>query len=176
MLIAVVGPSGAGKDALIAAARTALAGDPEFVFPKREITRPAGGDEPFVSVDEASFEARRRVGAYAFSWRANGFGYGAPAAAARQALAGKRVVVNVSRAILPLIRARFGERRIILVEAARQTVAERLKARGRESEAEIADRLSRFDAGEVAGDDVVVVRNDGPFEEAVAAFIAALLA
>jgi ribose 1,5-bisphosphokinase PhnN len=40
-LLAVVGPSGAGKDTLIARARTRLAGDPMIVFPLRIVTRAA---------------------------------------------------------------------------------------------------------------------------------------
>src|SRR6478735_7400513 len=42
MLIGVVGPSGAGKDTLMAGARAALAGDGRFRFLRRAITRAAG--------------------------------------------------------------------------------------------------------------------------------------
>ena len=38
--VAVVGPSGAGKDTIMDAARVALAGDTRFHFVRRIITRP----------------------------------------------------------------------------------------------------------------------------------------
>ena len=38
-LVLVVGPSGAGKDALIAAAREALEANTRFTFPRRVVTR-----------------------------------------------------------------------------------------------------------------------------------------
>ena len=41
-LALVVGPSGAGKDALIDGARHHFAGDPRYSFPRRLITRPRG--------------------------------------------------------------------------------------------------------------------------------------
>ena len=42
VLVLVVGPSGAGKDSLLAAAQHVLAGNTGFVFPTRDVTRPAG--------------------------------------------------------------------------------------------------------------------------------------
>lgn len=175
MLVAVVGPSGAGKDALIEGAKLALADNPAFVFPMREITKPAGAKgEPFIAVDEATFEARRRSGEYALSWRAHGYGYAIPAAAARAALAGdKRVVVNLSRTVVDAVRAHFPDRRIVLVSVGRDLAEQRLQARGRETSAEIAERLARFDI-EVTGEDVTIVRNDGPLAKALATFISAI--
>ena len=54
-LIAVVGPSGAGKDTLIEAARRAR---PDLLIVRRVITRPTeSGGEDFEGVTEAEFRA-----------------------------------------------------------------------------------------------------------------------
>ncbi len=54
--VAVVGPSGAGKDTIMDAARVALASDMRFHFVRRIITRPQmPGTEDHDSLDEAAF-------------------------------------------------------------------------------------------------------------------------
>lgn len=174
MLILVVGPSGAGKDSLIAAARLGLAAEGRFVFPRREITRdPALGGEDFVAVSAEEFAARERAGHYALSWRAHGLCYGMPRTIEAALAEGRAVVVNASRAVIPEARRRYGTLRVVLVSAPREALAARLAARGREDAAEISARLDRV-APPVAGPDVVGFVNDCPLAAAAPAFVALL--
>lgn len=171
----VVGPSGVGKDTLMDGARAALAGDPGVVFARREITRPRdAGGEDHTPVTEAVFQARAAAGGYLLCWAAHGLRYGLPAVLGEELAIGRTLVANVSRTVLDEARARFAALRVVSVTATPERVAERLTARGREDAAEIAARLARGEALPVAGDDVVVVRNDGAAAEGVAALVAAI--
>src|SRR5664279_1853677 len=97
-LVLVVGPSGAGKDTLIAAAKAALADDRRFVFPRRVVTREAiAALEEHDSVSAAEFALREAQGAYALSWAAHGLRYGLPARLVDDLAAGRVIVVNASR-------------------------------------------------------------------------------
>lgn len=167
-LFLVVGPSGAGKDTLIAAARAKL--DARFAFPRRVITRGADPSEDHEAVDAQSFEARERAGAFALSWRAHGLAYGIPASIAAELERGNDVVANVSRAVVADARRRFPNVRVILVTAPSDVLRARLAARGREAGEAIDARVER--SVDVAADAVVV--NDGALENAVQAFVAAL--
>lgn len=183
-LIAVVGPSGAGKDTLMAAA---AASRPDLVWARRAITRPAtAGGEPFEGVDEAEFARRRAAGAFAIWWEAHGLSYGVPMSALTAAKAGATVMFNGSRAALDAARAVFPALEVVLVTAPPEILARRLALRGRESEAEIARRLARSvdpspgaadgaAAGTAAGSAAMrVVANDGDLETGAARFLAAL--
>ena len=66
--VGVVGPSGAGKDTLIAAARQTLGGDPRFTFPRRVVTREASEAEDHDTLPLERFQALRADGAFALSW------------------------------------------------------------------------------------------------------------
>lgn len=168
----VVGPSGAGKDTLLAAAMIAR---PDIVFPARSITRPEDpGGEPHIPVAPPDFDAMEARGAFALSWRAHGLAYGIPAEAEIALAAGRHVAVNVSRAVIGAARARFMPVRVLLVTASPAALAARLAARGREDAADIAARLAR--AGPAAPDwpDTTVIRNDGARRDGAAALLAAL--
>jgi ribose 1,5-bisphosphokinase len=170
-LFLVAGPSGAGKDALIDAAREALEPKGTHLFPRRTITRPViEGDEDHVELDAGSFDVRERAGAFALSWRAHGLAYGIPASIDGDLQRGVPVVVNVSRAVVAAARARFAPVRVIEVTAPAPILAARLLKRGREGAADIASRLARVEPFEA---DIVVI-NDGPLYAAVAQFLAAL--
>src|SRR5690606_27135470 len=108
MLVLVVGPSGAGKDMLINAARAALTGDGRFVFPRRVVTREAfAALEDHDSVTPTDFALLAANGAYALSWEAHGLRYGIPASIADDIAAGRVVVLNGSRAMVEPARERF---------------------------------------------------------------------
>ncbi|MDO8901920.1 MAG: phosphonate metabolism protein/1,5-bisphosphokinase (PRPP-forming) PhnN [Phenylobacterium sp.] len=176
LLVLVVGPSGVGKDTLIDGARAALADNPAVVFVRRDITRPAeAGGEDHQPVSEADFQRREAAGDYALFWRAHGLSYGVPVDILQDLALGRRVVANVSRGVIDEARRRFGGVRVVSVTADPEQLAERLRRRGRETEAEIADRIARARAYSIAGDDVIVLRNDSSREAGVMAMMSAIL-
>jgi ribose 1,5-bisphosphokinase PhnN len=86
--------------------------------------------------------------------------------------AGRVVVANLSRAVLP----RAGDRyrlRVLLITAPFAVLAARLAARGRESAADIEARLAR-EVTLPPGLDVAPVMNDGTVEGGVARVVATL--
>lgn len=175
LLVLVVGPSGVGKDSLIAGAREALRHDPDFVFVKRIVTRHADTKaEDHDSLDIASFEQAEAEGRFSLSWRAHGLSYALPGSAARDVALGRMVVANGSRHVIGEAVARFARCRVVLVTAETRLRAERLAARGRETAAQIAARLDREGAPWPEGVEPVVVDNSGTLAKGIAAFVAAL--
>jgi ribose 1,5-bisphosphokinase len=173
MLILVVGPSGAGKDTLLDAARARLAGDARFRFARRWITRPqSAGGEDHVPIDDTAFERQRAGGGFDLWWRAHGLGYGIAAGIADDLAAGRVVVASVSRGVLEDAARRFPVR-VVEITAPIALLAARLAARGRESAAEIAARLSRS-VPLPAGLDVVRVMNDSTPEAGAARLLKAI--
>jgi len=175
VLLAVVGPSGAGKDALIAAARRAFGPARGVVFPQRIVTRPADpAAEPHSVASEQEFAALAAAGAFVAIWQAHGHSYGVPASAADQVAAGRVVVVNVSRQVVERLRRAFRRSHIVYVTAPAELLARRLRARGRESEDEIARRLARRDEFARPAPPVTVIDNSGALADAVAAFLSVI--
>lgn len=171
-LFAVVGPSGAGKDTLIAAARAAR---PDLYVARRVITRPEeAGGEPFEGVSEADFARRKAAGEFALDWQAHGLCYGVPAAIDRAIAEGRDVIFNGSRAMLGAAWEHYPSLGVIHVTASAAVLAERLAARGRESREEIARRLARASYEIPYGIPIRVVANEGALDQALAAFLAAL--
>lgn len=171
-IFAVVGPSGAGKDTLMAAARAAR---PDLCLVRRVITRPeAAGGEPFEGVTAAEFARRKAAGGFALDWQAHGLSYGIPASVRGDLAAGRTVLFNGSRRMLDDAAGVFPGLVVLHVTAAPDILAERLAARGRETAADIAGRLARGTDPFPAGLPVLEIRNDGALDTAVAAFLDAL--
>ena len=92
-LIAVVGPSGAGKDSLLGALLQARADDLHLA--QRMITRPTNaGGEDFVGLNVAEFQAKKAAGAFVVDWEAHGLFYGIPWAEFTPLDQGKDVIFN----------------------------------------------------------------------------------
>lgn len=171
-LFAVVGPSGAGKDTLMEAV---AARRPEVRLVRRVITRPSSaGGEVFEGVTEEDFAARVAAGGFALHWRAHGLGYGVPVSVESDLAAGRMMLCNLSRAVLPDAAERFPGMRVLHVTARPEVLAGRLAARGRESAGDIAARLTRAGYPLPGGLRVTEIDNSGALEEAVAQMLAAL--
>lgn len=171
--VAVVGPSGAGKDTLIDHARAALAGEPQVDFVRRVITRPSDGStEDHDTLGEAEFVAALADGAFALAWEAHGLRYGLPASIDRDIDNGHVAVANLSRGVLPELRKRYANVAVVEITADPDVLAARLAGRGRETHEEILGRLARTiscdatgpaialdnsGAKEIAGDQLVAI-------------------
>jgi len=173
-LILVVGPSGAGKDSLLAHAKIRLACNPEFRFVRRCITRPArAGNEDHLAVSESDFVRRLAADGFALHWNSHGLRYGIDREIDDWLGAGCTVVANGSRAHLPVARERYPTLRVISVVASPATLARRLAQRRRESADDIAARIARQPTLP-QGLPLIEVDNDGSLEASAETFLRAL--
>ncbi|MEQ9694985.1 phosphonate metabolism protein/1,5-bisphosphokinase (PRPP-forming) PhnN [Shimia sp. SDUM112013] len=171
-VIAVVGPSGVGKDTVMHALAQTL---PDTHLVRRVITRPAeAGGEEFEGVTRAEFEQRVVAGTFCLWWEAHGLAYGIPVAEIESRPDGARVLMNLSRAVLDTARGCFDDFRILSLTASPETLARRLGGRGRETADDIDKRLARAGYVRPAGEDVIEICNDGPLTDTVRAITAAL--
>ncbi len=168
LFVAIVGPSGAGKDALIRGLSARL-GEADGVFAvRRVVTRRADSFEDHDSLEESEFLLARERGRFALSWAAHGLYYGVPSDVDARVASGCAVVCNVSRAVVADVRARYVRSLVVMVTARPETLATRLAARGREGKEARRARLERAFAPEAALEPDATNDNDGALDEAVA--------
>jgi ribose 1,5-bisphosphokinase len=161
----VMGPSGVGKDSVLAWVREHGVAH-GVLCAHRYITRPAhAGGENHVALSEAEFHSREQRGLFALTWEAHGLHYGIGNEVAHWLAHGADVLVNGSRAALEMARKRFPGLRPVLITASSEVIARRLAARGRETAEEIAARIARLSAYPVPPGSVVI-RNDGSLADA----------
>lgn len=174
-LVLVVGPSGVGKDTLIAGARHALENDKRFVFVRRVVTRLAHADvEDHDSLDIETFRQMEETGRFALSWDAHNLRYALPLSVDTDLALGKTVVANVSRHVVAEAREKYPTCSVVLITAEISCRAERLTLRGRESAEQITARLARETPPVPAGISPVIIDNSGLRAIGVTAFVMAL--
>ena len=167
-LVLVVGPSGAGKDTLLRLAAEAFADDAGVVFARRVVTRPSDASEHHDTMDAAGFKQAIAAGRFALHWHAHGLDYGIPRACFG---AGRILVCNVSRSIIPQARLDFAHVHVVYVTAPPEILAARLAARNRESV--IDGRLKRPEGDAMRLADLMIDNSGTP--DAGAAKLVALL-
>jgi ribose 1,5-bisphosphokinase len=160
-LVLVVGPSGAGKDTLLRLAQAACA-DERVVFPRRVVTREASRSEDNEQVSPEQFRLALGRGDFAMHWQAHGHCYGLPRAIDDDVRAGRTVVANVSRTVVEAMRRAYADVTVVAITAPPEVLAERLAARARGSDGQLADRLRRAVDGAAAPD--VIINNVGGVE------------
>jgi ribose 1,5-bisphosphokinase len=167
IMVVVVGPSGAGKDTLMALASEHFHGRPDVHFVRRVITRNGdAGGEDHLSVSNQGFVSMEQAGSFAVWWEAHGLKYAIPAEVSVALARGELVVANGSRSALHRFQAAFPRLKVINVTASAEVLAARLEARGRETHEDIMARLARGPLT-VRGDyDVVDLDNSGSLEAA----------
>ncbi len=172
-VIAVVGPSGVGKDSVMAALEARAPGIQRL---RRVITRPEGEEgEEFDRVSVEVFEQMVLDGAFAMHWPAHGLLYGVPAGIAEQRQNCQAVLVNFSRAVLVQAQKVFGDLIVISLTADAEVLAQRLAARGRESAADQAKRLGRAKTPLPDGlNRVIEIDNSGALDDTVIEILAQL--
>lgn len=174
-LFYIVGASGVGKDSLIDTLRTRLPAH-RFVFARRVITRPeqrVGEAHDACTVQEFSERAAR--GEFLLWWAAHGLHYGLPVALADQLAAGCHVIANGSRGKAAELAQRIPRLVVIEIDAPPELIAERLAARGRESNDDIAQRLARAHTSYPEAIDVVRISNDSDLHTGTVRLISAIV-
>ena len=144
--MAIVGPSGAGKDTIMNAVHEVLKNNPEFLFVRRIITRKAGinsfndhdetsqniGNEDNIGVSLEKFFELSEKASFSLQWFAHGIHYGLPMGIVDEVHKGKIVIANVSRAELEHTKELFGKVYVIEINAPIEILKERLLGRKRE--------------------------------------------
>ena len=156
-LVLVVGPSGAGKDTLLRLAQAACADDHDIVFPRRVVTRVSSADEDNIALSPDEFARARDHGDFAVHWDAHGHSYALPLEINDDIRAGRAVVANVSRTVIAALRQAYTNVVVVAIIAPPEVLAQRLAARARHTDGNIADRLARSVDDASANADVTIL-------------------
>jgi ribose 1,5-bisphosphokinase len=150
--VIVCGPSGAGKDSVLAWAARELEGQDRICFSRRLVTRAAMPGSDHDEIDMAAMSALRLRGGLAWHWEAHGLHYGIRSEYAQRVATGDIVVVNGSREHARPLAGRNAVR-CVVVTADPSLLAHRIQVRARERGGAVALRMARnLYVGEPAAD------------------------
>ncbi|MBN2856462.1 MAG: phosphonate metabolism protein/1,5-bisphosphokinase (PRPP-forming) PhnN [Halothiobacillaceae bacterium] len=180
-LFYVIGASGAGKDSLLRGARAQLATEnvmgKNVIFAHRYITRPVElAGENHIALSPQEFHARQAAGLFAMHWHSHELDYGLGIEINLWLERGLNVVMNGSRAYLDEAARLYPHNLVpVLVRVAPAVLRARLQARGRETPAQIEERLAGALAFEnLSHPRLAILQNDGELAHATAQLVEVL--
>ena len=163
--IAIVGPSGVGKDSVMS---MLAAAESRVTLARRVITRPANaGGENFDGIEIETFNALVEAGHFSLWWSAHGLKYGIPASVEEVLHQGGDILANLSRTVLQEAAHRFEHFQVIVLTAQPEMLIDRLGAGGRENSDEIAHRMQRIPCDIPPEINAVTLDNSGPLMKTV---------
>ena len=167
-LIYTMGPSGAGKDSLLAWLKSRLHPQAPIHFARRTIDRPVqSSGELHESMDAGTFVHLRNQGAFSLHWAANGLQYGVRHTELDGLRRDQWVMVNGSRAYLPHALLRFPGMTVLHITAQAEVLRSRILARQRETLAMVEARVQRAIAFQTPPDcRLLEIHNDSSLDAA----------
>lgn len=171
--ILVVGPSGAGKDTLLCAAREYFQAEKNIGFAKRYITRPPDTNEDNYYVDESGFTMLEKSSYFISTWRAHGNCYGIPRNQFSMASGQESKIVSISRSAIQDFEDSCNNAVTLVVTASREMLEQRLLIRGRESTEKVKKRLQHA-AKPVVAQNSIVFDNSGDLLQSIDDFVSLL--
>ncbi len=176
-LFYIIGASGSGKDSLIRYAREHLPHDACTLFAHRYITRAAdAGGENHIALNRAEFHLRLHQGCFSMHWDSHNTLYGIGKEIDHWMAQGLDVVVNGSRAYLDHAMQLYPNIMPVWIHVSMDKLRQRLQQRGRETEAEIEERIALAkQLDHIAHEKgLEVINNNNQLHEAGAALLALL--
>lgn len=139
----LMGPSGAGKDSVLDWLRASEHRPASLQVAHRYLTRPIKArDENYVYLNEAEFSQRKSQGLFMLDWASHQTRYAVGCEVRDWLNAGMNVVFNGSRAHFEQALIQYPELIGLYLDVEDEILEQRLRARGRDSEASIQERLT----------------------------------
>ncbi len=170
LLVAVVGPSGSGKDSLINAAREHLKKYEKIIFPKRLITRQDQVGEDHIPISIEEFKALELQNAFFISWDAHNLHYAISLDVKESLEAGSTIILNLSRRTIGQVKENWPNTIVVNIKVDKEILLERLISRGREDSNAIKARLER-QVDMPASQADYIIDNSGSLEHSANNFI-----
>jgi len=138
-IVLIVGPSGVGKDTLLKLAKKRLKDVDGFNFVKRYITRKPDKNEKNYYLRFAAFNILKESCYFVSHWKAHNNEYGI----AKESIKKGVNIISISRGSIHDFENEYDSVTTIYVTIPKTLLLNRLRLRGRETEAEIMNRLKR---------------------------------